>query len=74
MGKPTDLFKKIRDTKENFHVKKGTIKEKNGTDLTEAKAIKKSQQEYTDKLYTKDLHDPVKHDGVITHLGPNVLE
>ena len=74
MGKPTDLFKKIRDTKGKFRAKRGTIKDRNCTDVTEAEAIKKRREEYTDELHTKDLHDPVKHNGVITHLEPNVLE
>ena len=68
MGKTRDLFKKIRDTRENFHAKKGTIKERNVTDLTQAEDIKKRWQEYTEELYKKDLHDPDNHDGVITHL------
>ena len=74
MGKTRDLFKKIRDTKGTFHAKMGTIKERNGMDLTEAEDIKKRCQEYTEELYKKDLHDPDNHDGVITHLEPNVLE
>ena len=68
MGKTRDLFKKIRDTKGNLHAKTGTIKERNGMDLTEAEDIKKTWQEYTEELYKKDLHDPDNHDGVITHL------
>ena len=72
-GKTRDLFKKIRDTKGTFHVKMGTIKDRNGMDLTEAEDIKKRWQEYTE-LYKKDLHDPDKHDGVITHLEPDILE
>ena len=64
MGKTRDLFKKIRDTKEIFHAKMGTIKERNGMDLTEAEDIKKSQQEYTEELYKKDLHDPDNHEGI----------
>ena len=71
MGKTRDLFKKIRDTKGNFHIKMSTIKDRNGMDLTEAEDIK---QEYTEELYKKDLHDPDNHDGVITHLNPNILE
>ena len=67
MGKTRDLFKKIRDTKGTFHAKMGSIKDRNGMDLTEAEDIKKRWQEYTE-LYKKDLHDPVNHDGVITHL------
>ena len=67
MGKTSDLFKKIRDTKRNFHAKLGTIKNRNGTDPTEAEDIKKRWQEYTEELYKKDLHDPDNHDGVITH-------
>ena len=70
MGKTRDLFKKIRDTKGTFHAKMGTIKAKNGMDLTEAEDIKKRWQEYTEELYKKDLHDPGNHDGVITHLKP----
>ena len=73
MGKTTDLFKKIRDTKGTFHAKMGSIKDRNGTDLTEAEDIKKTWQEYTEELY-KDLHDPDNHDGVITHLEPDILE
>ena len=65
MGKPRDLFKKIRDTKGNFHAKLGTIKDRNGMDLTEAEDIKKRWQEYAEELYKKDLHDPDNHDGVI---------
>ena len=68
MGKTRDLFKKIRDTKGTFHSKMGTIKDRNGMDLREAEHIKKRWQEYTEELYKKDLHDPDKHDGVITHL------
>ena len=63
MGKTRDLFKKIRDTKETFHAKMGTIKDRNGMDLTEAEDIKKRWQEYTEKLHTKGLNDPVNHDG-----------
>ena len=74
MGKTRDLFKKVRDTKGNFHAKVGTIKAKNGMDLTEAEDIKKKWQEYTKELYKKDLHDPDNHDGVITHLEPDILE
>ena len=73
MGKTRDLFKKIRDTKGTFHAKMGTIKDRNGMHLTEAGDIKKRQQEYTE-LYKKDLHNPDNHDGVITHLEPDVLE
>ena len=72
MGKTSDLFKKIRDTKGIFHAKMGTIKDRNGTDLTED--IKKSWQEYREKLYKKDLHDPDNHDGMINHLEPDILE
>ena len=68
-----DLFKKIRDSKETFHAKMGTIKDRNGMDLTEAEAIKKRWQEYTE-LYKKDLNDPDNYDGVITHLEPDILE
>ena len=74
MGKTRDLFKKIRDTKGIFHAKMGTIKERNGMDLTEAEDIRNRVQEYTEELYKKDLHDPDNHDGVITHLEPNILE
>ena len=74
MGKTRDLFKKIRDTKGTFHVKMGSIKERNGMDLTEAEDIKKRWQEYTEELYKKDLHDPDNHDGVITDLEPDILE
>jgi len=73
MGNTRDLFKKIRATKGTFHAKMGLIKDRNSTDLTEAKAIKKRWQEYTE-LYKKDLHDPDNHDGVITHLEPDILE
>ena len=66
-GKTRDLFKKIRDTKGTFHAKMGTIKDRNGMDLTEAEDIKKRWQEYTEELYKKDLHDPDNHNGVITH-------
>ena len=74
MGKTRDLFKKIRDTKGPFHAKMGTIKDRNGMDLTEAEDIKKRWQEYTEKLYKKDLYDPDNHNGVITHLEPDILE
>ena len=74
MGKTRDLFKKIRDTKGTFHAKMGTIKDRNGMDLTEAENIKKRWQEYTEELYKKDLDDPDNHDGVITHLEPDILE
>ena len=74
MGKTRDLFKKIRDTKGTFHEKMGTIKDRNGTDLTEAEDIKKRWQEYTEELYKEDLHDPDNHDGVINHLEPDTLE
>ena len=74
MGKTRDLFKKIRDTKGTFYAKMGTIKDRNGMDLKEAKDTKKRWQEYTEELYKKDLHDPDNHDGVITHLEPDVLE
>ena len=69
-----DLFKKIRDTKGTFHAKMGSIKDRNGRDLTEAEDVKKRWQEYTEELYKKDLHDPDNHDGVITHLEPDILE
>ena len=74
MGKTRDLFKKIRDTKRTFHAKMATIKDRNGMDLTEAEDIKKRWQEYTEGLYKKDLHDRDNHDGVITHLVPDILE
>ena len=74
MGKTRDLFKKIRDTKGTFHAKMGSIKDRNGLDLTEAEDIKKRRQEYTEELYKKDLHDPDNHDGVITNLEPDILE
>ena len=73
MGKTRDLFKKIRDTKGTFHTKMNTIKDRNSMDLTEAEDIKKRQQEYTEELYKKDLHDPDNHNGVITHLQPDNL-
>ena len=72
--KTRDLFKKIRDIKGIFHAKMGLIKDRNGMDLTEAEDIKKRWQEYTQKLYKKDFHDPANHDGVITHLEPDILE
>ena len=74
MGKTRDLFKKIRDTKGTFHEKMGSIKDRNGMDLTEAEDIKKRWQEYTEELYKKDLHNPDNHNGVITHLEPDILE
>ena len=74
MGKTRDLFKKTRDTKGPFHAKMGTIKDRNGRDLTQAEDIKKTWQEYTEELYTKDLYNPDNHDGVITHLEPDILE
>ena len=74
MGKTRDLFKKIIDTKETFHAKMGSIKDRNGMDLTEAEDIKKWWQEYTEELYKKDLHDPDNHNGVITHLEPDILK
>ena len=74
MGKTRDLFKKIRDTKGTFHAKMGTIKDRNGMDLTEVEDMKRRQQEYTEELYKKDLNDPDNHDGVITHLEPDILE
>ena len=73
-GKIRHLFKKIRDTKGTFHAKMGTIKDRNGRELTEAEDIKKRWQEYTEELCRKDLHDPDNHNGVITHLGPDILE
>ena len=74
MGKTRNLFKKIRDTKGTFHAKLGTIKDRSGRDLTEAEDTKKRWQEYTKELYKKDLHDPDNHDGVITHLEPEILK
>ena len=74
MGKTRDLFKKIRDTRGTFHAKMGSIKDRNGMDLTEPEDIKKRWQEYTEELYKKELHDPDNHDGVITHLEPDILE
>ena len=74
MGKTRDLFKKIRDTKGTFQANMGSIKDKNGRDLTEAEDIKKRRQEYTKELYKKDLHDLDNHDGVITNLEPDILE
>ena len=74
MGKTRDLFKKIRDTKGIFHTKMGSIKDRNGMNQTEAEDIKKRWQEYTEELYKKDLHDPDNHNGVITHLEPDILE
>ena len=74
MGKTRDLFKKIRDAKGTFHAKIGTIKDKNGMDLKKADDIKKRWQEYTEELYQKGLHNPVNHDGMITHLEPDNLE
>ena len=74
MGKTRDFFKNNRDTKGTFYVKMGTIKDRNGMDLTEAEDIKKRWQEYTEELYKQDLHDPDNHNGVITHLEPDILE
>ena len=74
MGKSRDLCKKIRDTKETFHAKMGTIKDRNGMDLREAEDSKKKWQEHTEELNKKDLHDPDNHDGVITNLEPDILE
>ena len=74
MGKTRNLFKKIRDTKGTCHAKVGSIKGRNGMDLTDTEAIKKRWQEYTEELYKKDLQDQDNHDGVITHLEPNILE
>ena len=74
MGKTRDLFRKIRDTKGTFHAKMGTVKDRNSMDLTEAEDIKKRWQEYTEELYKKELHHPDNHDGVITHLEPDILE
>ena len=74
MGKTRDLFKKIRDAKGIFHAKMGTRKDRNGMDLTKAEDTKKRWQEHTEELYKKDLHDADKHDGVVTHLEPDILE
>ena len=74
MGKTRDLFKKIRDTKGTFHAKMSSMKDRNGMDLTEAEDIKKRWQEYTEELYRKELHNQDNHDGVITHLEPDILE
>ena len=74
MGKTRDLFKKIRDTKATFHARMGLIRDRNCMDLTAAEDIKKRWQEYTEELYKKDLHDPDNHDGMITHLEPDILE
>ena len=74
MGKTRDLFKKIRDTNRIFHAKMGTVKDRNGMDLTEAKYIKKRWQKYTEELYKKDLHNPDNHDCMVIHLEPNILE
>ena len=74
MRKTRDLFRKIRDTKGTFHAKMGLIKDRNGMDLTEVEDIKKRWQEYTEELYKKELHDPDNHNGVITHLEPDILE
>ena len=74
MGQMRDLFKKIRDTKGTFYAKMGTIKDRNGMDLTEAEDIKERWQEHTEELYKKDLNDPDNHDGVITHVEPDILQ
>ena len=74
MGKTRGLLKKIRDTRGTFHAKMGSIKDRNGMDLTEAEDIKKRWQEYTEELYKKDIHNPGNHDGVITDLEPDILE
>ena len=74
LGKTRDLFKKIRDTKGTFHAKMGSVKDRNGRDLTEAEDIKKRWQEYTEELYKKDFHDPDNHNGMMTHLEPDILE
>ena len=74
MGKTRGLFKKIRDIRGTFHAKMGTIKDRNGMHLTESEDIKKRRQEYTEERYKKDLHDPDNHDGVISHLEPDILE
>ena len=73
MGKTSNLFKNIRDTKGTFHAKMGSVKDRNGMNLTEAEDIKKRWQEYTEELYIKDLHDPDNHNRVITHLEPDIL-
>ena len=73
-GKARDLFKKVRDNKETFHAKMGTLKDRNSMDLTEVEDIKKRLQEFTEELYKKDLHDPDNHNGVTTHLEPDILE
>ena len=74
MRKPRDTFRKIRDTKRTFYEKMGSIKDKNSMDITDAEDIRKRWQEYTEELYKKDLHDPDNHDGVITHLEPDILK
>ena len=74
MGKSRDLFKKMRDARDTFHAKMGTIQDRNGIDLKEAEDIKKRWQEYTEELYKKDLHNPDNHDGMNTHLEPDILE
>ena len=74
MGKTRDLFNKMRDTKGTFHAKLGSVKDRNGMDLTEAEGIKKRWQEYTEELYKKDLHDPDSHSGMTTHQEPDILE
>ena len=74
MGKTRDLFKKIKDTNGRFHAKTGSIKDRNGMDLTEAEDIKKWYQEYTEEVYRKGLHDPFSYDGLVTHLEPHILE
>ena len=74
MGKTRDTFKKIRDTERTFHAKISSIKDRNGMGLIEAEDVKKSWQQYTEELYKKDLHDPDNHEGVITHLEPDILE
>ena len=74
MGKTRDLFKKMRDTKGTFYAKMDSVKDRNGRDLTEAEEIKKKWQEYTEELYKKDLNDPDNHDGVVTHIVPDILE
>ena len=74
MGKTTDLFKKIKDAKGTFHTKMGSIRDRNGMDLTEAEDTQKRWQEYTEELYKTDLHDPDNHDGAITHLEPDILK
>ena len=74
IGKTRDLFKKIRDSKGTFHAKMGTVKDRNGMDLTEAEILRRDEKKYKEELYKKDLHDPYNHNGVITNLEPDILE